>query len=103
MGSKASTVALWRHLLSVTASFCAGNGRLFATIGPCLSVGSNRLLWLAGGELAAKTSSILENCLLEESAIAMLHERSSAPPDTGAYPNLELLEIAAERLHPLLS
>jgi len=34
--------------LADLASFRAGNGRLFSTIGPCLSVGSNWLLWLAG-------------------------------------------------------
>src|ERR1035437_1568743 len=32
--------------LAVTASFCAGNGRFFATIRPCLSVDSNWLLRL---------------------------------------------------------
>jgi hypothetical protein len=43
--------------LAVTASFCAGNGRLFATIGPCLSVGSNWLLWLAGERVGHRSTA----------------------------------------------
>jgi hypothetical protein len=61
--------------LVVTASICAENGRLFATIGPCLSVGSNWLLWLAGKRVGHR-NLILADCLLAQCAIAVLPERS---------------------------
>src|ERR1035437_8463503 len=77
--------------LAVTASFCAGNGRLFATIGPCLSVGSNRLLWLAGAYwpppeqlLFSRRAQMSEKCIgsrhtHEQSVLAQAHDCTSFP------------------------